>query len=140
MYDTFLCGPRAVTFEFKALADGYGDVLMPGDLPVGRVSLVEERGANDEGFGAEDGFDDGADGWILGDLLESRDAVHDVADAPALFGGDGMLLDEGDEMGGFVGREDVWRYGEAVGVEFLQVEHADLGGIPMSRAYSPRAL
>src|SRR6476619_5698329 len=58
-------GPRSKARNIDALTDGYGEVLMPGDLPIRTGSLVEQNASHSDGAFAEDGVNEGPNGGGL---------------------------------------------------------------------------
>lgn len=81
MSDTCLHRPGAKALPIMTFHDGYRQVLVPENGPIGLRRLVEEEGANGDGVQADDRLDEPADARIgrqnphFGDIQQVARAV-----------------------------------------------------------------
>src|ERR1700751_5481372 len=68
-----LHGPRTESVNLKTLADSYGQVLVPGDFPVGALSLIEEYSLHSKTVWAQDGANQFPNGVRFREFTNHRD-------------------------------------------------------------------
>lgn len=105
--------------QIVALCHGDRQVLVPQDGPIGFGRLVEEEGADGDGVGSHDGFDQFANGAVGGQfsyLRQGEQVAAAVGAAPTL---DSLraCADGGSKVFDFVGWDDVRNDGEAVPID-----------------------
>jgi hypothetical protein len=116
--DAFFEGPGSVAGKVVAGVDGDGEILVPGDFPVGAGEFVEKDAADGEGMRAEVRGDEG-EGFV-GDREVVDGAMAEEIAAGVGWGEGGEDVEEGAAGGGGDGVVDD---GEAVGVDGVGLEH-----------------